>query len=107
MDRHSNFRRGQVQGLPGNSSGRHRPGPSRSSGGFWSQSVDPRGRRLFRVDKLYSEHIYWDQASVLVQIGLLDPMNLPIAGIETEKNLIDETLPSNGLMKRWAESATS
>ena len=27
----------------------------------------------FRGDKLYHEHIYWDQASVLVQIGLLDP----------------------------------
>ena len=27
----------------------------------------------FRGDKLYNEHIYWDQASVLVQIGLLDP----------------------------------
>lgn len=27
----------------------------------------------FRGDKLYNEHIYWDQATVLVQIGLLDP----------------------------------
>jgi len=60
----------------------------------------------FRGDKLYNEHIYWDQASVLVQIGLLDPANLPIAGLETAKKLVDETLPSNALMKRWAESAT-
>ena len=37
----------------------------------------------FRGDKLYHEHIYWDQASVLVQIGKLDPKGLPIAGIET------------------------
>ena len=37
----------------------------------------------FRGDKLYHEHIYWDQASVLVQIGLLDPKGLPIAGRET------------------------
>jgi len=34
----------------------------------------------FRDGKLASEHIYWDQASVLVQIGKLDPVGLPIAG---------------------------
>ncbi len=60
----------------------------------------------FRGDKLYNEHIYWDQASVLVQIGLLDPATLPVAGIETAKKLVDETLPSNTLMKRWAESGS-
>src|SRR5277367_248636 len=59
----------------------------------------------FRGDKLYNEHIYWDQASVLVQIGLLDPARLPVAGIATAKKLVDETLPSNTLMARWAESA--
>ena len=59
----------------------------------------------FRGDKLYHEHIYWDQASVLVQIGLLDPAGLPVAGVETAKKLIDETRPSNTLMKRWSESA--
>ncbi|MGQ3028768.1 MAG: dienelactone hydrolase family protein [Ferrovibrionaceae bacterium] len=58
----------------------------------------------FRGDKLYNEHIYWDQASVLVQIGLLDPKLLPVAGIETAKKLVDETLPSNTLMKNWASS---
>jgi carboxymethylenebutenolidase len=58
----------------------------------------------FRGDKLVHEHIYWDQASVLVQIGLLDPAGLPVAGSETAKKLIDETRPSNTLMKRWAES---
>ncbi|MGK9235912.1 dienelactone hydrolase family protein [Inquilinus limosus] len=59
----------------------------------------------FRGDKLYNEHIYWDQASVLVQIGLLDPKGLPVAGIETAKKLVDESLPSNTLMARWQESA--
>jgi len=59
----------------------------------------------FRGDKLYNEHIYWDQASVLVQIGLLDPARLPVAGVATAKKLVDETLPSNTLMARWAESA--
>ena len=60
----------------------------------------------FRGDKLYNEHIYWDQASVLVQIGLLDPARLPVAGVATAKKLVDETLPSNTLMARWAESAS-
>ena len=59
----------------------------------------------FRGDKLYNEHIYWDQASVLVQIGKLDPKGLPVAGVETARKLVDETLPSNTLMTRWAESA--
>ena len=58
----------------------------------------------FRGDKLYHEHIYWDQASVLVQIGVLDPTGLPVAGIETAKKLVDETLPSNTLMQAWAGS---
>ena len=61
----------------------------------------------FRGDKLYNEHIYWDQASVLVQIGALDPKGLPVAGVETAKKLVDETKPSNTLMKRWAESANA
>ena len=59
----------------------------------------------FRGDKLYNEHIYWDQASVLVQIGLLDPQGLPVAGAETARKLVDEALPSNTLMARWQESA--
>ncbi|NVK43289.1 MAG: dienelactone hydrolase family protein [Oceanospirillaceae bacterium] len=58
----------------------------------------------FRGDKLYHEHIYWDQASVLVQIGVLDPQGLPVAGRETAAKLLDETLPSNRLMAKWAES---
>jgi len=57
----------------------------------------------FRGDKLYNEHIYWDQASVLVQIGLLDPRLLPVAGVATARKLLDESLPSNGLIRRWAE----
>ena len=59
----------------------------------------------FRGGKLYNEHIYWDQASVLVQIGLLDPKLLPVAGVETADKVKDKTKPSNVLMARWAESA--
>ncbi|MGF6275783.1 carboxymethylenebutenolidase [Massilia sp. UYP11] len=58
----------------------------------------------FRGDKLYHEHIYWDQASVLVQIGLLDPALLPVSGIEQARKLLDETIPSNRLMARWSSS---
>ena len=75
--------------------------------------IPPTGKRVevpvvaiinFRGDKLYHEHIYWDQASVLVQIGLLDPKKYPVAGGETTKKMLDETLPSNTLMQKWAES---
>jgi carboxymethylenebutenolidase len=59
----------------------------------------------FRGDKLYNEHIYWDQASVLVQLGLLDPTGLPVAGVEQGRKLLDKTLPSNELMANWANSA--
>lgn len=59
----------------------------------------------FRGPKLYHEHIYWDQASVLVQIGLLDPKGLPVAGAETAHKLLDESLPSNTLMPSWPTSA--
>jgi len=39
----------------------------------------------FRGGKLVHEHIYWDQASVLVQIGKLDPAGLPVAGAPAPK----------------------
>jgi carboxymethylenebutenolidase len=53
----------------------------------------------FRGGKLYNEHIYWDQASVLVQIGLLPRDGLPVTGIEATQKLVNEQLPSNLLMK--------
>jgi carboxymethylenebutenolidase len=59
----------------------------------------------FCGDKLAHEHIYWDQASVLVQIGLLDPKGLPVAGAESAHKAVDKTLPSNGLMPSWPASA--
>lgn len=59
----------------------------------------------FSGDKLVHEHIYLDQASVLVQIGLLDPKGLTVAGAETAREAMDKTLPSNGLMANWPGSA--
>jgi carboxymethylenebutenolidase len=54
----------------------------------------------FRDGRLAHEHIYWDQASVLVQIGLLDPAVLPVAGIESARKALDRSLPSNQLIGR-------
>jgi carboxymethylenebutenolidase len=59
----------------------------------------------FEGDKLAHEHIYWDQASVLAQIGKLDPAGLPIAGAQTAAKVLDNTLPSNTLMQdAWRRS---
>ena len=52
----------------------------------------------FQGDKLVQEHIYWAQASVLVQIGLLDPRGLPVTGAEQARKVVDKSLPSNALM---------
>jgi carboxymethylenebutenolidase len=54
----------------------------------------------FRNGKLAHEHIYWDQASVLVQLGLLSDKKLPVAGVATAKKALDPSLPSNELIKR-------
>jgi carboxymethylenebutenolidase len=43
--------------------------------------------------KITHEHIYWDQASVLVQIGLLDPKGLPVSGAELARKIADPSLP--------------
>lgn len=39
--------------------------------------------------KVAHEHIYWDQATVLVQIGLLDPSGLPVVGAESARKVLD------------------
>ena len=54
----------------------------------------------FREGKLAHEHIYWDQASVLAQLGLLDAEKLPVAGAEAAEKVLDPSLPSNRLMAR-------
>jgi carboxymethylenebutenolidase len=48
----------------------------------------------FKADKISHEHIYWDQAGVLVQIGLLDPAGLPVTGAESARKVLDPKLPS-------------
>jgi carboxymethylenebutenolidase len=58
----------------------------------------------FRDGKLAHEHIYWDQASVLVQLGLLSPRNLPVCGVESARKALDPKLPSNALINRLNRS---
>ena len=89
--------------------------------------VPPTGRKVsvalvaivcIRGGKLYHEHIYWDQASVLVQIGLLDPKlvpqsmkdqgmkRLPVVGAESARKVLDESSePSNELLSSWKSRA--
>jgi carboxymethylenebutenolidase len=43
----------------------------------------------FRDGKLAHEHIYWDQGSVLKQIGLIADPSLPIFGAETAQKVVD------------------
>jgi len=47
----------------------------------------------FQGDKISHEHIYWDQAGVLVQIGLLNPAGLPVTGAESARKVLNPKLP--------------
>ncbi|KAI0673405.1 NTF2-like protein [Trametes maxima] len=81
---------------------------------YFLPGIKPTGKPLeialvgvvaFRGDKLTFEHIYWDQASVLVQLGLLDTKGLPVAGLEVARKVVDPFgLPSNTLLAKWKES---
>jgi len=42
----------------------------------------------FESGKVAHEHLWWDQASLLVQVGLLDPAKLPVAGVEQARTLL-------------------
>ena len=59
--------------------------------------IPPTGKRVelphvvvmkFENGKVAHERLYWDQASLLVQVGLLDPGNLPVVGVEQAKRLL-------------------
>jgi carboxymethylenebutenolidase len=53
----------------------------------------------FRGDKIAHEHIHWDQASLLKQLGVLpSDDSLPIAGIDGARKFIDPCLPANTLI---------
>src|SRR6266550_3502624 len=76
--------------------------------------IAPTGKRVevplvaivrFREGKLAHEHIYWDQASVLVQIGLIEADKLPVAGVESARKVLNPALPANALMSRLIEAS--
>jgi len=48
----------------------------------------------FKDDKITHEHIYWDQAGVLAQVGLLNPAGLPVTGAESARKVLNPKLPS-------------
>ncbi len=56
---------------------------------------------LFENGKIAGERIYWDQATVLAQIGLIDTETLPVTGIEASRKVVDPASePSNRLIER-------
>lgn len=74
--------------------------------------IAPTGKRVevplvavvgFRDGKIAFERIYWDQASVLVQLGLLDAQTLPVVGIESARKVLNPSLPSNTLIERGSQ----
>jgi len=70
--------------------------------------IPPTGKRVefpfvvivqFEGDKVAHEHLYWDQASVLVQVGLLD-RKLPVRGGEIAAQVQNPSQPMNELIRR-------
>jgi hypothetical protein len=73
----------------------------------------------FRAGKVWSERVYWDQASVLFQVGLLDPEEvpkefkkkddeedglemLPVSGSEAARKVMDvESEEFNDMIDDW------
>ncbi len=53
----------------------------------------------FKENKIVHEHIYWDQASLLAQIGMLDTSQLPVVGIEQSRRLQEISILKKKKMK--------
>jgi len=60
--------------------------------------VAPTGKRIevgvvgiikFENGKIASEHLYWDHASVLAQLGVIDPARVPVKGLESARTLLE------------------
>jgi carboxymethylenebutenolidase len=73
---------------------------------FWLPGIEGTGRSIellhvavvtFRGDLIASEHIYWDQASLLVQVGLIDPATVPVLGRE-QADAVTRDGPLNRLL---------
>lgn len=77
--------------------------------------VAPTGKRIevpfvaiikFKGAKIAHEHLYWDQASLLVQVGLLD-RTLPVCGGEIAAQVLNPTQPMNELIRRGSNGRHS
>ena len=71
--------------------------------------IPPTGKRVevalvvvvqFDGDKMAHETLYWDQASVLVQLGLLQPGGLPVVGADGARSVLDRSIRLNELIHR-------
>lgn len=72
-------------------------------------NVQPTGKKVsipivavvgFKGGKVWKERVYWDQASVLVQVGLLDGKLLPVVGREEAGVVLGERgVGLNGLLE--------
>jgi carboxymethylenebutenolidase len=76
---------------------------------FMIPGIAPTGRYVevphvavvqFRGGKIAHEHIHWDQASLLKQLGVLDADGLPIAGIEGARKFVNPALGANEMIAR-------
>ncbi len=76
---------------------------------YWLPGIAPTNRHVelphvaimgFENGKVAYEHIYWDQASLLVQVGLLEPGLLPIVGADQARSLVDRGVPMNRAITR-------
>lgn len=76
---------------------------------FWLPGAAPTGRSIEIItiaivgfeDALISyEHIYWDQASLLAQVGVLDPAQAPMLGADEARVVTDPAYPLNELIAR-------
>uniref|UniRef100_A0A383W4Q2 SnoaL-like domain-containing protein n=1 Tax=Tetradesmus obliquus TaxID=3088 RepID=A0A383W4Q2_TETOB len=75
--------------------------------------IEPTGKQVsvpfivvvkFKGDKLSAERIYWDQATVLSQIGVLQPTTQATTGGDQAKKMADfGSVPSNGLINAAAQ----
>lgn len=73
--------------------------------------IPPTGRRIeFAMvvvvhtdgDRIAAENLYWDNATILQQAGLITDTKLPILGAESARNMLSHTAPLNELIRRTA-----
>ena len=51
-------------------------------------------------DRISCENLYWDNATILRQAGLITDSKLPILGAESARNMLQHTAPLNELIRR-------